>query len=216
MWLGESRGEALGANRVAAMMIALAAEGYVNAALLTLLNGADFSGVEKMSTPEKYFIALRYAHPGLELKRSNHQAEVLVKLFRTRNNLTHSKAPEEQSLFPPRSEIGEWIGVVAAIVNRWYDASQGAVPKTFSTYTEPFAQRLHMLKSSDGVEQLDALADAIDACSPFSLAMKPRDAPEGALSIISTKFGATPRDPLWIKHYDDPPQSTEFVEGMRL
>lgn len=42
MWLGESRGEALGANRVAAMMIALAAEGYVNAALLTLLNGADF------------------------------------------------------------------------------------------------------------------------------------------------------------------------------
>lgn len=214
VWLAESRGEPFGANRVAAMMAALAAEGYVNAALLTLLGKADFSGVDRLSTPEKYFIALAFARPGLELDRSSHEAGALIRLFQVRNNLTHSKAPEEGALFPPRSELGEWIGTVAGIVNRWHEASDGAIPSTFSTYTEPFARRLSALRSQDGVKQLESLADAIDACSPFDLVMKPR-AEEAELSIQRTVFPATPREPLWIKQYDDPPGEGDMVEVMR-
>ena len=138
MWLAELRGDALGANRVAAMMVALAAEGYVNAALMTLLGRSDFEGVDRLSTPEKYFIGLGYTHRGLELQRSTHEAATLVNLFRIRNDLTHSKVPEERSLFPPRTEIGEWIGVVALIVSRWHDASGGVIPETFSAYTQHF------------------------------------------------------------------------------
>jgi hypothetical protein len=204
MWLGELRGDSLGGNRVAAMMIALAAEGYINAALMTLLGRSDFEGVDRLSTPEKYFIGLGYAHRGLELQRSTDEAAALVNLFRTRNDLTHSKAPEERSLFPPRAEIGEWIGVVALIVSRWHDASGGVIPETFSAYTRHFARRLPALKGEDGVNQLEALSGAIDACSPFDLMMKPRNAPLGALSIMRTSFPATPPDPLWIEELGDP------------
>ncbi len=215
MWLTDLRGDALGGSRVAVMMVALAAEGYVNAALMTLLGRADFEGVDRMSTPEKYFIALGYAQPGLEIPRDNHEAATLVSLFRIRNDLTHSKAPEERSLFPPRAEIGEWIGVVASIVSRWHDVSEGVIPKAFSVYTKPFAQRLPTLKSDDGIKQLEALADAIDACSPFDLMMKPRDAPPGALAITRTSFPAAPRDPLWIEDLGGPDFPSEPRKALR-
>ena len=215
MWLADPRGDALGGNRVATMMVALAAEGYVNAALMSLLSSADFDGVDRMSTPEKYIIALGYAHPGLKLERDKHGAGTLISLFRTRNDLTHSKAPEERSLFPPRAMIGDWIGVVASIVSRWHDDSGGAIPEAFSIYTQNFAQRLPDLKSNDGVKQLEALADAIDACSPLDMLMKPREAPPGALSIIRTQFPAAPREPLWITHYEGSPKTSEPIKEMR-
>lgn len=214
VWLADARGEPFGANRVATLMAAMAAEGYVNAALLTLLGNADFAGTDRLSTPEKFFIALEFAHPGLGLDRGSHEAGALVRLFKVRNNLTHSKAPDEKALFPPRSEIGEWLGTVALLADRWHEASGGAIPSTFSTYTEPFASRSSALSSEDGEKQLEALADAIDACSPFDLVMKPRD-DEGDLSILRTDLSATPRDPLWVTQYDPSDAATPAIKLMR-
>jgi len=193
------------------MMAALAAEGYVNAALLTLLDKADFEAVDRLSTPEKYFVGLGVAHPELAVPRGTHEAASLVSLFRIRNQLTHSKAPEERALFPPRAEAGRWIGVIAKIVSSWPSTSGGKLSEEFSHYTAPFAKRDAELRNEDGERQLDALAGALDECSPFDIVMKPLDAPPGAISIVSTGLPPAPREPLWITHLDpDEPQNEDL------
>lgn len=216
VWIGSHRGEALGGKRVATLMTALAAEAYVNAALLTLVSGSEFKALDKLATPEKFFIGLSYFDPELAPDRSSEPGASLLSLFKTRNALTHSKVPDESAMFVPREQVGKWIAAVAEIVSGWPRNRGGSIPKVFGEYTSHFAEQGQDLANEDAEIQINALADALDACSPFSILFRTQGgASEMHLSVEQTELGEASRAVLWgtvtESHLD--PATGKMVEG---
>lgn len=201
IWISSHRGEALGAKRVATLMTAFAAEAYVNAALLNLARRAEFDALNRLATPEKFFVGLGYFQRDLATERGTEHGRALVSLFKARNALTHSKIPHENVMFVPRMQVGAWLGAVAEIVSQWPEKGNGLIPPVFGEYTSHFADRSPALKDDDPEVQLGALADALDASSPLSLMYRTssEEDEQATVAIEQTDLGPARRDVLWGK-----------------
>jgi hypothetical protein len=180
-------------------MTALSAEAYVNAALLTLASRTEFNALDRLATPEKYFVGLAYFDKNLAPVRASAHGAALVSLFRVRNALTHSKVPDQSAMFIPRTQVGNWILAVSEIVGGWHEKGDGSIPAVFGAYASHFADQGRALGDADPEVQLNALADALDASSPFSIhfTTPTGNGEEVTILMEQTELGPARREVLW-------------------